>query len=84
MKIRTTFISSILLSALFFAAPVASAKKRGGGGDSDSHRRKGIELFDAKKYAEAIEEFNKAVEAAPDEPGAYRDRAYRRRRSCRR
>jgi len=77
MKTRTTLTLSILLSALFFAAPVTNAKKRGG--DSDSHRRKGIELFDAKQFAEAIQEFSKAVEAAPDDPTAYRDRgtAYR-------
>ena len=51
MKIRTSLISSILLSALFFAAPVASAKKRGGdGGDTEGHRRKGVELMHAKLH----------------------------------
>jgi len=70
MKIRITLISSILLSALFLAAPVASAKKRGGGGDTESHRRKGVELIDAKQFDQAIQEFNKEVEAAPGESGA--------------
>jgi tetratricopeptide (TPR) repeat protein len=79
MKTRTILTLSILSSALILAAPAVHAKKRGGDGDSEGHRRKGIELFDAKQYAEAIEEFNKAVEASPGEPGAYRDRgvAYR-------
>src|SRR5258708_1971011 len=79
MKTRTTLNLSILLSALFFAAPVTNGKTRGGGGDADAHRRKGIELFDAKQFAEAIQEFDKAVQAAPDAPTAYRDRgtAYR-------
>ena len=79
MKIRTTLILSILLSALFFGAPVASAKKRGGGGDTEGHRRKGVELIDAKQFDQAIAEFTKEVEAAPGEPAAYRDRgtAYR-------
>src|SRR5437773_56469 len=78
MKIRTTLTLSILLSALFFAAPVASAKKRGGG-DSDAHRMKGIELANAKQFDQAIAEFNKAVEGAPDDPRCYHDRgtAYR-------
>src|SRR2546428_7436317 len=78
MKIRTTLTLSILLSALFFAAPVASAKKRGGG-DSDAHRMKGIELASAKQFDQAIAEFNKAVEGAPDDPRCYHDRgtAYR-------
>src|SRR5437899_11864551 len=79
MKIRTTFTLSILLSALCFAGRGADGKKRGGGGDADAHRRKGIELFDAKQFAEAIQEFDKAVQAAPGDPTAYRDRgtAYR-------
>src|SRR2546429_6952126 len=79
MKTRTIFILSVLLSALFFAAPVASAKKRSEGGDTEGHRRKGVELIDAKQYDQAIAEFTKEVEAAPGEPGAYRDRgtAYR-------
>ena len=80
MKTRTTLTLSILLSALFFAAPVTNAKKRGGGGeDADAHRRKGVELIDAKQFDQAIQEFNKEVEAEPGEPGAYRDRgtAYR-------
>src|SRR3989440_9588349 len=79
MKIRITLISSIVLSALFLAAPVASAKKHGGGGDTESHRRKGVELIDAKQFDQAIAEFNREVEAAPGEPEAYRDRgtAYR-------
>ena len=59
MKIRTLLISSILLSALFIAAPISSSKKHGGG-DSDGHRRKGIELFVATQFAEAIQEFGKA------------------------
>ena len=79
MKIRTSLISLILLSALFFAAPVSNAKKRGGGGDSDAHRMKGIELASAKQFDQAIAEFNKAVEGAPDDPRCYHDRgtAYR-------
>src|SRR2546421_1659816 len=79
MKTRTILILSVLLSALFFAAPVASAKKRSEGGDTESRRRKGVELIDAKQYDQAIAEFSKEVEAAPGEPGAYRDRgtAYR-------
>src|SRR5260370_31780839 len=69
----------MLLSALFFGALVTNGKTRGGGGDADAQRRKGIELFDAKQFAEAIQEFDKAVQAAPDDPSAYRDRgtAYR-------
>src|SRR5205085_6199752 len=79
MKIRTPLIWLILLSGLFFAPPVAMAKKRGGEGDTEGHRRKGVELIDAKQYDQAIAEFSKEVEAAPGEPGAYRDRgtAYR-------
>src|ERR1700719_1381776 len=80
MKTRTIPTLSILLSALILAAPAVHAKKRGGdGGDSEGHRRKGVELIDAKQFDQAIVEFNKEVEAAPGEPGAYRDRgtAYR-------
>jgi tetratricopeptide (TPR) repeat protein len=78
MKTRTTLTLSILLSALFFAVPVTNAKKRGGG-DSDAHRMKGIELASAKQFDQAIAEFNKAVEGAPDDPRCYHDRgtAYR-------
>jgi biopolymer transport protein ExbD/regulator of sirC expression with transglutaminase-like and TPR domain len=45
----------------------------------DAHRQKGIELFHAKQFAEAIQEFDRAVQAAPNDPSAYRDRgtAYR-------
>ena len=50
-----------------------------GGRRLGSRRRKGVELIDAKQYDQAIAEFSKEVEAAPGEPGAYRDRgtAYR-------
>src|SRR6059058_3284497 len=78
MKTRMPLILSIWLLGLVLAAPVVVAKKRGGG-DADEHRRKALQFVDAKQFAEAIEEFNKEVEAAPGEPGAYRDRgtAYR-------
>jgi Flp pilus assembly protein TadD len=80
MKTRTILTLSILIAAFLVATPGANAKRRGGGGgDAEEHRKKGIELFDQKNYAGAIDEFNKAVQAAPGEPGAYRDRgtAYR-------
>src|SRR5689334_20468163 len=80
MKTRTTFTLTILLAALLAAPSGVSAKRRGGsGGEGDSHRRKGVELAEAKQYAEAIEEFNKEVQAAPNDPSAYHDRgpAYR-------
>jgi Flp pilus assembly protein TadD len=78
MKTQTTLTLSVLLSALFFAAPVTNAKKRGGG-DADAHRMKGIELAGAKQFDQALAEFNKAVEIAPDDPRCYHDRgtAYR-------
>src|SRR5690242_12922282 len=77
---KTTLTLSILLTGALLTAPEVYAKRHGGGGgEADAHRRKGVELIDAKQYAQAIEEFNKEVQAAPDEPGAYRDRgtAYR-------
>src|SRR4029434_4568052 len=79
MKIRTTLILSILLSALVLL-PAVNAKKRGGGrGEAEDHRRKALQFIDAKQFDKAVEEFTKEVEAAPDNPEAYRDRgtAYR-------
>src|SRR4029077_20819808 len=78
MKTRTTLTLSILLAAAFVAAPGVYAKRRSGG-DSDEHRKKGIELFDQKNYAGAIDEFNKAVQASPGDGGAsrYRGTPYR-------
>src|SRR5205085_11512448 len=74
MKIRTPLIWLILLSGLLFAPPVAMAKKRGGEGDTEGHRRKGVELIDAKQYDQAIAEPNKEVQAPSAHPEAYRDR----------
>src|SRR5438105_946590 len=78
MKIRNLIISSIAITVVFTAAPSAHAK-RSGGGDGEGHRRKAVELVDAKQYDAAIAEFTKVVEASPGDPGAYRDRgtAYR-------
>src|SRR5436309_2219491 len=78
MKIRNLIISSIAITLVFTAAPSLQAK-RSGGGDGESHRRRAVELVDAKQYDAAIAEFTKVVEASPGDPGAYRDRgtAYR-------
>src|SRR5260370_17751355 len=77
MKIQNLPILSILLAGLL-VAPVAQAKSRGGGG-ADAHRMKGIELANAKQFDQALAEFNKAVQMAPDDPKCYHDRgtAYR-------
>jgi tetratricopeptide (TPR) repeat protein len=77
MKTRILVITSILVAAAVCPIPI-QAKSKGGDG-AEAHRRKGVELVDAKQYPQAIDEFNKEVEASPGNPEAYRDRgtAYR-------
>src|SRR5207248_201664 len=76
MKITSSITLPFFLTGIVFAMSVGitQAKSRGGGGDADGFQKKGIELMDARHFDQAIEEFNKAVAAAPTDPRTYHNR----------
>jgi tetratricopeptide (TPR) repeat protein len=76
MKITNSRTLFILLAPILSATliSVSHAKSRGGG-EADAHKKKGIELIDAKHFDAAAEEFGKAIAADPKDPRLYHNRA---------
>jgi tetratricopeptide (TPR) repeat protein len=77
MKITNSSTLSIFLTLIILAAATSRgyAKARAGGGEADAHKKKGIELTDARHFDAAAEEFGKAIAADPKDPRLYHDRA---------
>jgi tetratricopeptide (TPR) repeat protein len=76
MKITnsSTFLTLFTLVVLVMPITKAHAKSRGGG-EADAHKKKGIELMDARHFDAAAEEFGKAIAADPKDPRLYHNRA---------
>ncbi len=77
MKITNSSTLSTFSTVIILAASISGghAKSRGGGGEADAHKKKGIELMDARHFDAAAEEFGKAIAADPKDSRLYHNRA---------
>src|ERR1700730_10858153 len=76
MKITNSSTLSIFSTLIILAASNSGgyAKSRGGG-EADAHKKKGIELMDARHFDAAAEESSKPIAADPKDPRLYHNRA---------